>query len=521
MALGVELSESLSALHAAKTVHRDLKPGNVRLLRGPGRRSKLLDFGTVRSLEATALHEERTSAGVLVGTPGYVSPEQARGEPIDARSDLFSLGAVLYACVAGTAPFRGASPVATLAKVVLEDPPLLRARRPECPSGLERLVARLLEKEPSRRPASAEEVARALEALAGEPAPEPDTSSGVLRAREQRFACVLMARPAVPPESDEMATLSGGRTLRQSAPPSVSESLVEGARHEMLRDGTKVFVWSGEGTASDIARRAAGAALELAPFSGDGAKVLASGRASVDEALPVGEAVDRAATLLAAARGRGSSVMGPSASSPVFVDENVARLVEDRFEVRSEGGRRWLVGERTGPAGVRTLLGRAMPCVGRESELSVLDLTLLGVGDEGTAAAVVLTGEMGVGKSRVRQEWVRALAANHPEVLVCQAHADVMHERAAYGVASRLVRDGCGVPFGAGAEQVRRAILEAVTRVVEDKDRLRIASRLSELCGAPWDEDVDEALVTAREDAIVMGDQLRAAWEDFLVASCR
>ena len=134
---------------------------------------------------------------------------------------------------------------------------------------------------------------------------------------------------------------------------------------------------------------------------------------------------------------------------------------------------------------------------------------------------LALLAKVGVGKSRVRQEWVRALAASQPEVLVCRAHADVMHERAAYGVASRLVRDGCGVPFGASAEQVRRAILEAVTRVVEEKDRWRIASRLSELCGAPWDEDVDEALVTAREDAIVMGDQLRAAWEDFLVASCR
>ncbi|MFN9809195.1 MAG: protein kinase domain-containing protein, partial [Deltaproteobacteria bacterium] len=426
--LAIELCEALSALHATGVVHRDLKPGNVRLVEGDTRRSKLLDFGLVRGLEDSSSDELHTSAGLVLGTPGYSSPEQARGERVDERSDLFSLGALLYACVSGVPPFRGTTAVATLAKVVLEDPPPLRARRVECPRALERLVARLLEKDPMRRPAGAEEVARALEALAGEPVSEPDSSWGVLRAREQRFACVLMTRTAATrtllAQGDREETLHVEQGTRaDSVAPWVSIARASGAQLEVLRTGAVVFVWSGEGTASDIARRAAGAALELAPFFGDGAKALASGRASVDEALPVGEAVDRAATLLAAARGRGSSVMGPSASSPVFVDENVARLVEDRFEVRSEGGRRWLVGERTGPAGARTLLGRATPCVGREIELSVLDLTLSAVLDEGTAAAVVLTGEMGVGKSRVRQEWVRALAASQPEVLVCQAHA--------------------------------------------------------------------------------------------------
>ncbi|MFN7696853.1 MAG: protein kinase domain-containing protein, partial [Deltaproteobacteria bacterium] len=404
IALGIELCESLTALHDAGVIHRDLKPGNVRLVEGGTRRSKLLDFGLVHGFEGE--DEPRTAAGLVLGTPGYISPERARGDSFDARSDLFSLGAVLYACVSGVPPFRGATAVATLAKVVLEDPVPLRARCPRCPASLARLLESLLEKDPSRRPASAEEVFHGLHALSGRCRTELEHATGVLEGREQRFTCVLMVCLTDPVAPEEPFTLADQRQ-ETSHSPWVLEVLCRGAQLETLRDGTKVFAWSGEDNASDIARRAAGAALALARLYGDGAKALASGRASVDEARPVGEAVDRAATLLAEMRSRSASARGRSLASPVFVDENVARLVEDRFEVRSEGGRRWLVGERTGPAGARTLLGRATPCVGREIELSVLDLTLSAVLDEGTAAAVVLTGEMGVGKSRVRQEWVR------------------------------------------------------------------------------------------------------------------
>ncbi|MFN7700589.1 MAG: hypothetical protein ACK5U8_22015, partial [Deltaproteobacteria bacterium] len=146
-----------------------------------------------------------------------------------------------------------------------------------------------------RRPAGAEEVARALEALAGEPASEPESSWGVLRAREQRFACVLMTRTAATRtllaqgDREETSHVEQG-TRADSVAPWGSIARASGAQFEVLRTGAVVFVWSGEGTASDIARRAAGAALELAPFFGDGAKVLASRRASEQDALPVGGA---------------------------------------------------------------------------------------------------------------------------------------------------------------------------------------------------------------------------------------
>jgi serine/threonine protein kinase len=170
--VGREAAAGLAAAHAAGLVHRDVKPDNLWLEAGPGGpggRVKVLDFGLARV--ATGGGGGLTQTGEVLGTPAYMSPEQAHGQPLDGRSDLFSLGCVLYRLATGEPPFRGPTPTAELLAVVGHHPPPPREVRPELPAALSGLIMRLLAKDPDRRPATARAVASALAHIATEPAP--------------------------------------------------------------------------------------------------------------------------------------------------------------------------------------------------------------------------------------------------------------------------------------------------------------------------------------------------------------
>ncbi|WP_044252011.1 serine/threonine-protein kinase, partial [Chondromyces apiculatus] len=165
VALGQQVGAALGAAHARGVVHRDVKPGNLFLAGSDVRRVKLLDFGIARLLDRDSAI---TRAGMALGTPGYIAPEQARGaEDVGAQADVFSLGCVLFECLAGVAPFHAEDKVAVLAKILLEEPPKLRAVRPDTPEALEALVGRMLAKEPGERPVDGDAVAAALGRLAG------------------------------------------------------------------------------------------------------------------------------------------------------------------------------------------------------------------------------------------------------------------------------------------------------------------------------------------------------------------
>jgi serine/threonine-protein kinase len=137
--------DALEAVHQAGIVHRDLKPGNL-MLDASGR-VVLMDFGLARRAE----RQDLTAAGAVLGTPEYMSPEQARGEKADERSDLYSIGVVLYEMLAGRPPFGGKDTIAILRQHVQAPAPLLRGLAPETPPELERIIARLLAKKPSER----------------------------------------------------------------------------------------------------------------------------------------------------------------------------------------------------------------------------------------------------------------------------------------------------------------------------------------------------------------------------------
>jgi hypothetical protein len=162
--IGWETAEGLAAAHAAGVIHRDIKPANIWLDATSGGRVRLLDFGLARLAQA-ADEQNLTQSGAIAGTPGYLSPEQGRGEKVDGRADLFSLGVVLYRLCTGELPFRGPDTMSTLTAIALHDPSPPHVVNPTVPSALSDLVMRLLAKDPARRPASAREAADARAAL--------------------------------------------------------------------------------------------------------------------------------------------------------------------------------------------------------------------------------------------------------------------------------------------------------------------------------------------------------------------
>jgi serine/threonine protein kinase len=156
--LGREIADGLAAAHARQLIHRDIKPSNIWLEAGRDR-VKILDFGLARAQGEDA---RVTQSGAVMGTPAYMSPEQARGQPVGTRSDLFSLGCVLYQLCTGEAPFGREDTLATLSALALEEPPRVKELNPAVPEELSKLIGRLLSKEPAGRPASAGKVVEAL-----------------------------------------------------------------------------------------------------------------------------------------------------------------------------------------------------------------------------------------------------------------------------------------------------------------------------------------------------------------------
>jgi Protein kinase domain/Protein of unknown function (DUF1583) len=156
--IGVQVASGLAAAHAQGLIHRDIKPSNI-MLENELARVKITDFGLARAVDDARL----TQDGTLVGTPSYMAPEQARGEPMDRRSDLFSLGSVLYAMATGLAAFRGESSVEVIRRVSDGEPAPVRTLNPDSPDWLAEIIERLHAKAPADRFQSAGEAADLLE----------------------------------------------------------------------------------------------------------------------------------------------------------------------------------------------------------------------------------------------------------------------------------------------------------------------------------------------------------------------
>src|SRR5215212_10272901 len=170
--IGIQIARGLAAAHERGIVHRDLKPENLFLTRDD--RVKILDFGLAKLQASLDLADAPTvltdtEPGVVLGTVGYMAPEQVRGQPVDHRADLFALGAVLYEMLTGRRAFQKDSAAETMSAILREEPPDLAETGKLVPPGLDRMVRRCLEKDPHRRFQSASDLAFGLESLSALP----------------------------------------------------------------------------------------------------------------------------------------------------------------------------------------------------------------------------------------------------------------------------------------------------------------------------------------------------------------
>jgi hypothetical protein len=193
--IGTQIADGLAAAHKQGLVHRDVKPGNI-LLENGVERVKITDFGLARAIDDASL----TQSGMIAGTPLYMAPEQARGEAVDHRADLFSLGSVLYALCTGRPPFRAPTTLAVLRRVCEESPRPIQQLNPDVPDWLAEIIAVLHAKEPADRFQSATELSQLLswrlahlQHPATVPEPPPPARRRRSRSRRRRWLWVTLA----------------------------------------------------------------------------------------------------------------------------------------------------------------------------------------------------------------------------------------------------------------------------------------------------------------------------------------
>ena len=532
LALCARVADGLGAAHQLGMVHRDVKPANLFLVDDRFDQVKVLDFGIVRNP-----WKPLTETGHGLGTPEYMAPEQARCErTLGPPADVFALGCVLFRCIAGRAAFRGDAPGAIVAQIAtLREAPRLSSAMDLVPRLVDDLVARLMAPDAAERPrdghAAAELILSARGALlknasraAAMRAPTPSLTS-----IEQQPVALLFIdadeataanRPAISlaeamaPTTPVSLRSSGEPVLERDtdviAPPpalGLVRQAVEpfGARLEVLANGSILAMLSGGATAADLAVRAARCALAVHAVLPRASVALVTRRAVADDLRGAVSVMDRPA--------------GLSPSRRIRVDKGTRDLLPEHFEIAGDEAEGYILRAEKAPDGVpRQLLGRDMPYVGRQAVLRRLQAAQDGVIDEQAAGAVVVVGEAGVGKSRLRAELLDRVRGGESRIALLHGWGDPLRSGVPYGVLARALRDYLGIPAGPSPAQ-QEALVARAARVAAG-DRQRVAEFLGELVGVPFAGSESPALRAARKDPQLMAQQKATAWQDWLAAEC-
>jgi tetratricopeptide (TPR) repeat protein len=509
---------ALAFAHARGLVHRDVKPSNIFIVRGDLDQVKILDFGIAH----IGRDQPRlTGTGVVLGTPGYIAPEQLEsigdGDP---RVDVFSIGCVLFECLTGRPAFEGAHVMAVLAKILLQETPHARDVRPDLPEPLDALIARMMAKAPEDRFPDAAAVLDQLAALEetdlGPPAsaqrhPLPltlpaasDKAPISITRNEQRLVTVVFAGD---PDADASMPRGGHATPQLEA----ALDVYGGQLTELPGRSLLVTQW-GAGSAVDRAERAAQCALTLRAHLPEVSICVATGRGLVSARVVEGEIIDRGVRMLARTR--------PGA---IKLDEVSAGMLDPRIQVVRQGSSFSLGVDRIEQGGSPRLLGKPSAFLGRSRELSTLEGVLAGCISEPVASAVLVIGAAGTGKSRLRREFLEKVRLHDQPVELVTGGADSLCPGTPFGILADAIRRAAGIRDGEPVEVKRRKLLQRVGPAPmpsAGRERVAIAPFLGELIGAPFPDDDDKALRAARENAMLMGDAMRAAWEAWLEQEC-
>ena len=431
LAIGLAASEALAVAHARGVIHRDIKPSNLFLVGGDPRKLKLLDFGIARRNSVT---RAITRSGVVMGTPGYVAPEQVHGDPADARADVFGLGAVLFECLAGRPAFAGGSVMAALTRILVFHPPALRSLRVDVSPELDALIASLLAKDPAARPADGAAVAEAIRGLGQQSgrwtSSEPPGSDSI-GAGEQRVISLLVAAlegVAVSPPPEQPSNKTEVLwTVR------VESALAGLDLHVDAVAGGLILVASNDAGRPDQALRVARAALTLRPlFDQQGAGrpqiAIVTGPSEIGARWPAGELLERAASLLSA----------PAPAGIAHVDDATRVLLGARFDLQ-RGPSGWEIRGESDET-----FDRPGPFVGREREIDALQALFEACTGEGVARAVLVSGPAGIGKSRLRREALLRFGALAPDAPIWTARGQIGAEAAPFGVLGSILRGAGG-----------------------------------------------------------------------------
>jgi serine/threonine protein kinase/predicted ATPase len=460
--IGREIAQALAAAHARGLVHRDVKPANI-WLEAPARRVKLLDFGLARP---QASDSELTSPGMVVGTPMYMAPEQALGEVVDNRADLFSLGGVLYRMATGRPPFEGQSALAIMSAVTTQTPPPAGDLNPALPAVLSELIGRLLARQPGDRPESADAVVHELHAIeravpsaahahtqvspGGPPdsrvdllwsgalpqtriesveTPAPSSSTPLATRLDERSPSASSLRQAREAERRQVTVLVGGWDLFESDAYLGLEPEDQAQTLHSFREVCDRAVGHFDGTIlqsdeqgllacfgypvahEDATRRAAEAGLRLVGDLAAPGRQLPAVEAKPWVVLHTGPAIvelrDGLVSLVGDARNVAVRLKDVAEPGQVICTENTHRLFRDQVQCSNVGDQKV-----RGVAKPVTLFRverladgssgnvQLSPLTGRDHEISLLK-DRWEQAQEGMGQVVFLTGEPGLGKSRL------------------------------------------------------------------------------------------------------------------------
>jgi serine/threonine protein kinase len=519
------VASGLSEAHRLGIMHRDLKPSNILLRNGKLSGATILDFGIARG----GILPVVTQTGVIVGTPEYMSPEQARGRrDLTPASDVFSLGCLMFECLTGRPPFVAEQIAGVLAKILFDQAPLLSSFLPDAPHALEQLIASMLAKEPADRIADAGSLVLRLAALR----PMQDAASiastdevrrqdSNLTDAEQALVGVLIASQPLIVTDQETLEIDGNET--DSAQwKSVQNAMMQlGGRPEWLADGSLVVTIVGRpgGFATDLALQSARCALLLRDLQPNATVAMAMGRGQLAQPLPIGEGIDRALRLLRIANPAGThSRLGtPRQEDGVRIDSVSAGLLLGRADLiqRSDGSALLISLPREADP-TRPLLGKATPCIGREQDLLGLERALQASLDESTACAITLTGPPGVGKSRLRHELLRRLRSSDLALRVLSANCDAQRFGASYGLLRQLLRGFFGFAENDSVEERRLKLIRHPQNPWPRRDNDSSLPFLGELCGISFPDDDNPVLRAARREPQQMSEQIVRAFVEFI-----